>query len=159
MNAGIGHNNDYNLTLGQSTTISDADIVVIRTLQVGNEDWLQGVDYFWDSFSIEVDVFVGFLVAETAVAAAAEGKGLSVVVEEIRVDASGRDFGDFVVDCFHLAGLGLVGCVFVGPLASVAEFSLISRSPGVNLPGFCDSHAVGVLFSSGAGHLDHFHIC
>lgn len=158
MDAGIGHNNDYNLTLGQSTTISDAYIVVIGTLQVGHEDWLEWVDHLRHAFSVEVNVFVGFLVPEAAVAAAAEGQHLAVVVEDVGVDSSGGDLADLVVDCFYLARLGLVCGVLVAPFVRMAQLTFVTSSPSVHLSGFRQSHAVGVLLSSRARGLDYFYV-
>lgn len=88
MDAGIGHNNDYNLTLGQSTTISDADIVVVRTFKVGHKYGFKRVDDLRHAFSVEIDVFVGFLVAQTAIATAAEGEDFAVIVDDVGVDSS-----------------------------------------------------------------------
>lgn len=56
----------------KSTLITNADIMIVGAFQVGHENGLQSVDHLRNSFSVQIDILVGFLVTQPSITAASK---------------------------------------------------------------------------------------
>ena len=140
----------------QSTSISNACIVIIGAFQIGYEDRFQAIDNFGNTLSIKIDIFIWFLMPQSSVTAASERKNLTVVVHNIRVNSSRWNPSHLIINSLHFSRLWLIGSVLMTPLACMAQFSLIACTPSIHLSRLAHSHTVRIFLSPSARYLNDF---